>query len=314
MRHPIFFCLLFLLSCTVVSAQRVIHTYKDKDYMAVYYTNDGRLDGTYTSYYTNGKKRSSGTFRNNTRHWNWLIYDSTGRMVRRQYSDPFTYTSREDSDSQHKRVYTLQRDSSGCYSSFLLKEKTVMVSKRLWRVAREQENPLLFSNQRLQRVVNAALHNGITAYGDDQFRHVLRADSLLRDTSNLRVTGWKIKEDWVFDSERKISELRIIGLCPEIVRKNSNDTVDWCWLYYPYLRSTLAREKISVAGHPEIQHLDDLFFFHDFASTIVKESNVYDRSIKDYAKTKAEQEKESERITIDMIEMEHDLWLKYAGH
>jgi len=56
--------------------------------------------------------------------------------------------------------------------------------------------------------------------------------------------------------------------------------------------------------------LRTIAFLH-FTSIISKESNFYDREISDYAKGQ-EIEKESERIEISIIELEHDIWLSFT--
>jgi len=52
---------------------------------------------------------------------------------------------------------------------------------------------------------------------------------------------------------------------------------------------------------------DQLFQLRRFTSYIIKEDNVYDRSIDTYAKG-VDALLESERIKNDLFIMEHDLW------
>jgi hypothetical protein len=52
---------------------------------------------------------------------------------------------------------------------------------------------------------------------------------------------------------------------------------------------------------------DQLFQLRRFSSYIIKEDNVYDRSIDTYAKG-VDALLESERIKNDLFIMEHDLW------
>lgn len=57
----------------------------------------------------------------------------------------------------------------------------------------------------------------------------------------------------------------------------------------------------------EAMSFDDLFEKRMFQSLIVKESNVYDRYIMQYASGK-DAILESDRINQDVLEFEHDLW------
>ena len=83
------------------------------------------------------------------------------------------------------------------------------------------------------------------------------------------------------------------------------------WFYYPELRKHLAEVSLSDKNLPNnIQHLEDLFFFRYFYGQISKESNVYDRSISDYApKTITE---EALRIEMELVDSEHKFWKDLA--
>ena len=52
---------------------------------------------------------------------------------------------------------------------------------------------------------------------------------------------------------------------------------------------------------------DDMFQMRLFSSVIIKESNVFDRRIQEYA-TGLDALRESDRIKEDIFNFEHDLW------
>jgi hypothetical protein len=71
----------------------------------------------------------------------------------------------------------------------------------------------------------------------------------------------------------------------------------------------MAQTKVVANASPtNVKSLDDLFFFRDFASEIIKESNVYDRFINDYFSV-PDIADEAQRIEVSIIEAEHDTWL-----
>jgi hypothetical protein len=82
------------------------------------------------------------------------------------------------------------------------------------------------------------------------------------------------------------------------------------WFYFPGLRNTMKVLDLYAGNYPStLKTVDDIFFFRYFPSTIYKESNVKNQLISDYAKGSAIQ-LEDERIEVELIEMEHDLWVK----
>ena len=302
------------------SNEKQKHQYDYGKIKCTYETSQGRIDGDYVSYYKNGQKKAEGKFGNNYRSGLWTVWDSTGRIrMQRQYENPFTFKRIIPAVTDNKLVsllnvprYDLKYNSEGFIDYFKLEERMAVVTKRLWRTITPAQNPLLFENNRLFRCLNKnILNKNITVYDtkSDEFLNKLSSNI---DTSSVKVIGYKIKEDWFFDNERLVSESRILGLCPVVVNKQTKDTLDFYWAYFPEIRKYLSKEKISSSDLPTyIKTLDDLFFYRFFSSQIYKESNVHDRTIASYKKGK-EIEKEAERIEIGVIESEHDLWISFT--
>lgn len=288
---------------------------------SIYVTSQGRMDGKYVSYYKNGKKKAEGLFENNYRTGKWTLWDSTGNiLVQRDYSSPFNFTSlfpqitqNEAKDSFNQSKYILEYNEEGFIENFMIKERDVAWSKRIWRLVKPEENPVLFENSKLFSFLNMHIHFGnITAYAgnDDEFRNKLIASEI--DISSAKVIGFKIKEDAFFDNKRSVSETRIIGISPVVINKQSGDTSDLYWIYFPEIRKYLAKEKIEQKGIPaKIKTYDDLFFYRYFHGQILteKSSSCCSKATTEL-KTDAEKEEESKRIEIDMIETEHDLWIR----
>lgn len=294
---------------------RQSHTCTTKTGKFSYETKDGRIDGKYVSYYTNGKKKAEGTFSNNYRYGTWTIWDSTGAVqLKREYSSPFTFKQTypvKETDHAVKQP-GLQKNAEGFYSHSLLNEKEITWAKRVWRMIEPANNTELFRDNRLFRVLHKnILDNKLAIYSaekDDDFRTKLAAPG---DTAAFRVIGYRIKEDAFFDHERLLSETRIIGICPVAVDKKTGDTTNLYWVFMPDARKLLAAEQVNSKSAPAaVQTLDDLFYFRCFSGMIYKETNIYDRTIASYT-PKSERAAEAERIEMEMIDTEHDLWLRF---
>lgn len=125
------------------------------------------------------------------------------------------------------------------------------------------------------------------------------------------VTKYRLKEDWVFDKQRSVFEPRIIGIAPMIKIKAAGQAFDdqpAFWIYFPEARPLFATKAIANRKN-DVTNLsfDDLFVKRIFSSYIVKESNVEDLRIKDYAQG-IDKLIESERIKKELMDYEHDLW------
>ena len=80
------------------------------------------------------------------------------------------------------------------------------------------------------------------------------------------------------------------------------------WIYYPEARYVFVKSEVFNRGNDvERRTYEDVFWKRQFGSYITKESNVYDRSIKEY-EMGLDALLEAERIKTEITNMEHDLW------
>ncbi len=123
----------------------------------------------------------------------------------------------------------------------------------------------------------------------------------------------QIKEDWVFDEETSTMVVRIIGLT--MIRDRLDPTTGeilgqepMFWVYYPDLRNIIVRHEVfNEKNSARTLTFEDIFEMRLFNSYIVKEDNVYDRLIENYA-TGIDQVLESEKIKQVIFDYEHNLW------
>jgi gliding motility associated protien GldN len=124
----------------------------------------------------------------------------------------------------------------------------------------------------------------------------------------------RIKEDWIFDKQRSEMQVRIIGICP-VKEDRDPETGEFrgyepiFWLYYPEIRPILAR--FEVFNRKNTAHrlsYDQFFLQRKFSSYIIKEDNVFDRYVADYAMG-VDGLLEAERIKDQVREFEAELWV-----
>jgi len=127
-----------------------------------------------------------------------------------------------------------------------------------------------------------------------------------------KVYQYWVKEDWFFDRQRSVMEVRIIGICPLTEKMSEDGEVvglkPLFWVYFPEARPYLARAAVfNRWNDQERLSYDEVFEKRMFSSYVYKESNVYDRSIAQY-KTGTDALLESESIKENMFKYESDLW------
>jgi gliding motility associated protien GldN len=123
-----------------------------------------------------------------------------------------------------------------------------------------------------------------------------------------------IQEEWFFDKQRSVMEVRILGIMPVIEKKSENGDVMGMaatfWVSFPELRPLLANHTV-FNPHNEAQELsfDDLFIKRMFSCYIIKEDNQADRMIADYkGPNTLNALLEAESIKNGIMQKEHDMW------
>lgn len=142
-------------------------------------------------------------------------------------------------------------------------------------------------------------------------------DPLLFWYKSKDIVEYRVKEDWFFDKERSQFDVRILGICPvvydgEIDAKGELTLVkgkkELFWLYFPHCRFYFVNYNVyNPKNDANWMSFDDLFQKRMFNSTVYKKSNIFDRSLDSY-KSGVEALYESQRITEELRNYEHDLW------
>ena len=203
-------------------------------------------------------------------------------------------------------------------------------------------------------VIYSAIQEGsITAYGnpamDDEFREVMSQDAIKQiggaeeklievidwdavaegadpeeaKTTRLNkvpfnrnsVKKWRLKEEWFFDKQRSVMDVRIIGMAPlqedrdEVNGQLTGTFSPLFWVHFPEAREILINAEVFnlVKNNAERRTYDDIFWKRMLGSTITKESSVMDRKVNEYM-IGLDALLESERIKTEIFNIEHDLW------
>lgn len=341
LKYKILFILLtaITLGYNVINAQTESRKYDSNGIKVVYHTKDGMLDGSYTAYYKNGKRKEVGNFEFNNKIGEWSVWDSTGKLCyQRVYSDGYTYKRtipiipNGPAKLLGSPIYIPTRNEDSCYKWYYLFEKNIVWSKRTWSFILNSDNPIFGSNNRLfNQLYKLALNQSIKTYKfnnedwDKSFNDTEDISKIIVDTINYRVIGFLVKEDWFYDIDYGMLDCRLLGFCPIMVSKHhmipdtaktkkwppqynikfGNDTIGLCWFYYPQMRKYLAKEKTDKSNVPEyVKNLDDAFFWKYYSEKLIGNSGV-----RGVSKIKDEW-----ALRIQMLNMEAQIWQGYEDY
>ncbi len=142
----------------------------------------------------------------------------------------------------------------------------------------------------------------------DYYDNILAIDTIRINAKD--VLAWEIKSDWFFDKQRGEMKNRIIGLSPVVRNPSTQDVYNLFWVWFPDARYALATH-VAFNNHNNAARLtyDQIFHIRMFDSQIIKQDNVYDRSIAEYKRNSPlEQLLESRRIREELRDFEMELW------
>ncbi|MFA6923993.1 MAG: gliding motility protein GldN [Bacteroidales bacterium] len=238
-----------------------------------------------------------------------------------------------------------------------LREADMMWAKRVWRVMdlREKINlPYYYPEQPVndRKCLAQTLWDAVTipdspykltAYSDPDFTKPKTAQEIVKENSRIDsvtvksklnpdedsvaavpvefaatdVKQFQIKEDWFFDRQRSVMEVRVLSICPLVTKftvdpatgeKVEKGKQPLFYIYFPDARPLLAVSEIfNFQNDAERRTYDDIFWKRLFGSYVVKEENVYDRWVGDYCNP-FDCLLEADRVKNDIFKVEHDLW------
>ncbi len=228
-----------------------------------------------------------------------------------------------------------------------VREADIAWKKRIWRIidTREKMNlPFRYPNEPFFNVLRNIAENGdIALFRDEFFKEPMTMEEIngtlnkidtvvtfdyetyeekiqiVENTINWEdIKQFRLKEIWYFDEETSRMDVRIIGFSP-ILDEIDYDTgelkysLPLFWVYYPEARKYLAKVRVNNEDNDMApMSWYDLFENRFFSSYIIKKSNSLDLRIKDmydgYDQAGVDRLMESEKIKMELFNLEHDLW------
>jgi hypothetical protein len=156
--------------------------------------------------------------------------------------------------------------------------------------------------------------DGDIVYDDNGNPKIIPGKDSYKPRLTQEIVKYDIKEEWFFDKERSVLDVRILGIAPVVQERDpANGRITGkekrlFWIYFPECRPVFSRYFVFNQKNDAMRmSFDDIFWKRQFSSYITKENNVYDREINDI-KLGVDALLESERIKELIFTFEQDVW------
>ncbi len=232
--------------------------------------------------------------------------------------------------------YGVQNNSIVCYKPYDANKAMTMNifdgDQLRYPILKSQLSPAEYSKEikaRLSfrgRYDSTAAPTGVNMYGNptynpndlDAFGNPKIYDAYMTKAINAQdILEYHIKEEWFFDKQRSVLDVRIIAIAPvayemkyDPIGLTFTPTVkrELFWIYFPEARYLLQNYfTYNEKNDARRMSFDDLFWKRKFQSYIDKETNVFDRDINDH-KVGVDALLKSDEIKMDIFRFEHDVW------
>ena len=136
---------------------------------------------------------------------------------------------------------------------------------------------------------------------------------------SIDIVGYYIEEEVFFDKRRAKLDYRYVSITPLVIAPGASNfysgsdrnVKELGTFYFPEVRHLLSNHKVFPLNGNLAQRMSFDEFFHRklFASSLLKETNVYDRQIRDYLPGRSlDQLIEGDRIKEQIRRYESDMW------
>jgi hypothetical protein len=308
------FIIILLLNSLFFQCFAQKQIYNDKSIYCSYEEKQGKLDGNFEAdFYYFQRYKVKGKFESNNKVGKWTILDSIGKIIlARNYINNFEYQQYIPKEFNYSSVME-QRNSNGLYNYLFVTEPMV---KTLFRFSEEVDIDKNDFKQLQDILITNTLNGKIKVYKNDELSKEMNIEEIKEKfkPENKNFNLLRMNEVWYTDTVRKISEVRILGICPVI--SNGKEIKELGWIFYPDIREYLAAVKVNNKNKA-IANMEDRVYFRDFNSSIYKiddalkagvKKNTYNKEIREY-KQGDEIQKESNRVKIKFLLNDIEYWL-----
>lgn len=260
---------LFLLFCSICFAQ--IKKFDEKGNLNQYAdTLNGMFNGKVFIYNNNKTISIQGNFIDNQKTGIWIFNDSIGNLkYKRKYKNNYEFENllvKNDTIPKFKLI----RNKNNNIKFDNIKENEIYCGEvEYWFIENNRINSRLFKEDIVFKSIKDYLkRDTIQIYTNSNFSEKLTKGEIYKRLEKFKfeVIGYKIKRFYNYNDKYKITETRLIGICPVIKSSEYSFLIDLFWIYYPDFKESNTLKNNSndyINDLLEFNAINSLRYFKD---------------------------------------------------
>lgn len=317
-------------------AKEMLVKYDNGQVKYKYNYEDGVFDGKIQAWFENGQKKMEGQYEHNFKVDTWTYWNEKGEVIWERTFYKILKESEKPEDQRNTEM--LEYNGKSFTDFYKIEGETETWGKMSLRfLSTSEQNQVLFENDRLYKVIIENIESKqLVAYKSiietdeiyvfdaiKQRMKVMRSTpgcfekkeessfdndkNLILGALNQRMEEmtytpdcFEIKEESRFNKDKNLIETKIINISP-MHKNEEGHLVHLCSVYFPDLIKIMRNE---ASNNNDMIHL---FLKREFDSELIQHVSIYTKDplpeTKEEFKTKAELEKEDQKMEIEFLEM-----------
>lgn len=271
----------FLFILISFSTFSQVKRFDDKGNLSHYAdTLNGMFNGKVLIYNKDKTIAIQGSFINNQKTDIWIYNDSIGKLKhKRKYKNNYEFENLlVKNDTSPK--YILGRNKNNGINFPRVEYNEIYYGRtEWWFLENNKMNSNFFKDDLVFNSLKEYIKKDtIEVYTNTNFTERLSKEEIYKRLKNIdsEIIGYKIKRFYYYNDKFKISETRILGICPVIKKSEEDPLIDLFWIYYPSFGDSNTLQNNVKNNVSDLFEFNAINAFYYFREHVTKEENSED--------------------------------------
>jgi len=271
--------LICLLFCSLCFSQ--VEKFDKKGNLTHYAdTLNGMFNGKVMIYNKNKTIAIQGNFIDNQKNGIWIFNDSIGKLkYKRNYQSNYEFENLIVKNDTTPKYILGRNKNNGINFPRVEYDEIYYGRNEWWFLENNKMNSNFFKDDLVFNSLKEYIKKDtIEVYTNTNFTERLSKEEIYKrfEKFDSEIIGYKMKRFYYYNDKFKISETRILGICPVIKASENDSLIDLFWIYYPNFGDSNTLQKSIKNNVSDLFEFNAINAFLYFREHVTKEENSED--------------------------------------